>query len=151
MTTRIATGVSPGHRSVARERGSDSRSAQRGLARHIALWTLQIAMAGMFLFAGGLKLTGAPEMVAVFDAVGLGQWFRYLTGTIEIAAAVALLIPGLAIWGALLLVPTMVGAIATHLFIVGGSPLAAAVLLLGSLVLGWVRRDEFTRALSRLR
>jgi len=27
----------------------------------------------MFLFVGGLKLTGAPDLVALFDAIGLGQ------------------------------------------------------------------------------
>ena len=61
-----------------------------------------------------------------------------------------LLVPSLAPFGALLLVPTMVGAIATHLFIVGGSPVPATLLLIGSVAIAWVRRDELARALSRL-
>ena len=40
------------------------------------LWVLQIASAAMFLFAGFLKLSGAPLMVQEFGAIGLGQWFR---------------------------------------------------------------------------
>ena len=116
----------------------------------IALWGAQIVLAGMFLLAGGSKLAGAAAMVALFDAIGVGQWFRYLTGTIEIVSAVALLVPSLAAFGAIALVPTMVGAVATHLFIVGGSPAAPAVLLLGSLAVAWVRRDQLSQALSKL-
>jgi putative oxidoreductase len=83
----------------------------------IALWVLQIALAAMFLFSGGSKLIGAPAMVALFDAIGWGQWFRYLTGVIEMSAAVALLIPSLSVFGALLLIPTMIGASATNLLL----------------------------------
>ena len=57
----------------------------------------------MFVMAGGSKLAGAPTMVQLFDAIGLGQWFRYVTGTIEIGSAILLLIPSLASVGGLLL------------------------------------------------
>jgi putative oxidoreductase len=116
----------------------------------IALWGLQIGLATLFLFAGGSKLAGAPAMVALFDAIGVGQWFRYVTGLIEVMSAVALLVPALAPFGALLLASTMVGAIATHLFIVGGSPAAPALLLLGSLVVLWARRHSLAATVSRL-
>ena len=68
----------------------------------MALWLTQIALAAMFVFAGGLKLTGAPDMVGLFDAIGIGQWFRYVTGSIEVVSAVALLVPAWAAFGALL-------------------------------------------------
>ena len=110
----------------------------------VALWATQIAVAGMFLFAGGLKLAGAPDMVAVFDAIGIGQWFRYLTGSIEVTAALLLLTPRLALFGALLLIPTMIGAVVTHLLIVGASPIPAIVLLAGSSAIALVRRHQFT-------
>jgi hypothetical protein len=110
----------------------------------VALWITQMAVAAMFLFAGSLKLSGAPLMVAQFDALGLGQWFRYLTGTIEVVAAAALLVPSLAAFGAALLIPTMVGAIATHLFVTGGSAAPAAVLLAASMTIAWARRDQLT-------
>ena len=115
----------------------------------VALWLTQIALAGMFLFTGGLKLTGAPELVALFDAIGIGQWFRYVTGSIEVVSAVALLVPASAAFGALLLIPTMVGAVVTHLFIVGGSAVPATVLLIGSLAIAWARRDQLASVLSR--
>lgn len=56
----------------------------------IALWGLQLVLAGLFLLAGGSKLAAAAPMVALFDAVGIGQWFRYVTGAIEVVSAVAL-------------------------------------------------------------
>src|SRR5437899_3210412 len=89
---------------------------RRGRAALIALWSLQVALAGMFLLAGGSKLFGAQAMVALFNAVGIGQWFRYVTGLIEVGSAVALLVPALAVFGASALVPTMVGAVLTELF-----------------------------------
>ena len=49
-----------------------------------------------------------PAMVALFDAIGVGQWFRHVTGAIEIVSAVALLTPSFAPFGALLLASTMV-------------------------------------------
>jgi len=116
----------------------------------VALWITQVAVAGMFVFVGSLKLTGAPELVALFDAIGVGQWFRYVTGSIEVVSGLALLLPSLAPFGPLLLVPTMVGAIITHLFIVGGSAVPATVLLIGLLAIVWARRDQLVRAVSRL-
>jgi uncharacterized membrane protein YphA (DoxX/SURF4 family) len=112
---------------------------------------VQVVLAGMFFLAGGSKLAGAVAMVALFDAVGVGQWFRYVTGGIEVVSAVALLVPALAPFGAAALVATMIGAIATHLFIIGGSPGVPVLLLLGSLVIVWARRDQLSRALSRVR
>jgi putative oxidoreductase len=113
-----------------------------GRTGRIALWAVQIALAGMFLLAGGSKLLGAAPMVALFDAIGIGQWFRYVTGLIEVSSAIALLIPSFAVVGALALVATMIGAIATHLFIVGGSPAMPVILLLGSAAVVWARRHQ---------
>jgi putative oxidoreductase len=115
---------------------------RRGRAAFIALWSLQVALAGMFLLAGGSKLFGAQAMVALFNAVGIGQWFRYVTGLIEVGSAVALLVPALAVFGASALVPTMVGAVLTELFIVKDSAVLPAILLLGVLLVVWARRHE---------
>src|SRR4051812_30384199 len=117
----------------------------------IARWAAQLALAGMFLLAGGAKLAGVPAMVGLFDAIGVGQWFRYVTGLIEVGSAAALLVPSLAPFGAMALVATMAGAILTHLFVVGGSPLVPVILLVGSLTVAWVRRDQISSALSRMR
>ena len=114
----------------------------RSRAALVAIWSLQIALAGMFLLAGGSKLVGAPPMVALFDTIGIGQWFRYVTGLIEVGSALALLVPSVAVFGAVALVPTMIGAIVTELFIVGDSPVPPAILLVGVAVVVWARRNE---------
>jgi putative oxidoreductase len=123
----------------------------RGRTAHIALWGVQIALAGMFLLAGSSKLLGADAMVGLFDAIGIGQWFRYVTGLIEISSAVALLVPSFALFGALALVATMVGAVSTHLFIVGGSPAMPMVLLLGSAAVVWARRHQLLGVVRAMR
>ena len=128
---------------------SQTPTLPRGRVALVALWLTQIALAGMLILAGGLKLAGVPVMVALFDAIGIGQWFRYVTGSIEVVSAVALLVPSWAAFGALLLIPTMVGAVFTHLFIVGGSAVPATVLLTGSLAIAWARRDQLASVLSR--
>ena len=67
-------------------------------------------------------------MVETFEKIGIGQSFRFVTGGIEVVSAVLLLIPSLTAVGAALLLCTMIGAVFTHLAIIGGSPVAALVL-----------------------
>lgn len=90
-----------------------------------------------FVAAGGAKLIGAEPMVATFDAIGWGQWFRYVTGGIEVVAAILLWVPGLVIAGAALLVATMIGAIIFHLTVLGPSFVPALILGLLAAFVGW--------------
>ncbi len=84
-------------------------------ATTVVTWILSVLGAAAFVSVGVSKLAGAPAMVATFDTIGVGQWFRYVTGGIEVVGAVLLLVPALARWGALLLACTMIGAIVAHL------------------------------------
>jgi hypothetical protein len=113
-----------------------------GKVLNIILWILQVGAAAMFLFAAYPKLTGNPQAVEGFAKIGLGQWFRYVTGGLETLGALLLLIPRLCGLGALLLVCVMVGAIATHLLVLGGTPVPAIVLLLVTTIIAWGRRDR---------
>ena len=108
-------------------------------ALNTVLWVLQILAAAMFLLAGGLKLAGVEPMVALFETIGLGQWFRYLTGGLEVTGAILLLIPTTVVLGGALLVMTMLGAIATHLFVLGGSPVPAIILFVIVGTVTWYR------------
>ena len=122
--------------------GTRSGSSSTGKIMNVVLWVLQIAAAGMFLMVGFLKLSGNEQMVGLFEAIGIGQWFRYLTGALEVGGAILLLIPRTSGLGALLLAGLMVCAVATHLFIVGGSPLGAIILLVVTSVVAWGRRQR---------
>jgi putative oxidoreductase len=133
MTTLFAATASAG-------RTKDSARPSTG---RVVLWVGQFVIAAVFLMAGGSKFAGAPAMVALFNTIGLGEWFRYVTATIEVGSAIALLVPSLAPYAALALVATMTGAVFTHLFIAGGSPLPALVLGVASAAIAWARRDQF--------
>ena len=113
---------------------------------NVLLWILQIGAAGMFLMVGFLKLSGNPQLVALFEAIGIGQWFRYLTGGLEVAGAILLLIPRTSGLAALMLAGVMACAVVTHVFIVGGSPLGATILLVVTAFVAWGRRQR-TRSL----
>ena len=77
---------------------------------NIVIWVLRVLMAALFLFAAFGKLSGMAMMVQEFDTVGLGQWFRYFTGVVELAGALALLIPAASGFGAILLLLVDIGA-----------------------------------------
>ena len=117
-------------------------SGSTGKVINVVMWVLQIAAAGMFLMVGFLKLSGDPQLVGLFKAIGLGQWFRYLTGSLEVGGAILLLIPRTSGLAALMLAAVMIGAVMTHVFIVGGSPLMAIILLVVTGVVAWQRRQR---------
>ena len=122
-----------------------SEESQPSKALNVTLWILQALAAAAFLMAGATKLAGAEVHVAMFEKIGLGQWLRYFTGSVEVICAVLLLLPKTAGIGAALLAATMAGAVATHLFIIGGSPLPAIMLLLITAAVAWYRRPESLR------
>jgi putative oxidoreductase len=99
--------------------------------RRRLVWGVRILLALAFGAAGAAKLAGVPQMVQVFDAIGFGQWFRVLTGVVEVIGAALLLVPATGFFGGLLLTATMVGAVGTHLVLIGGNP--APALMLGAL------------------
>jgi putative oxidoreductase len=116
--------------------------------KHIALWVMQILLALAFLGAGFAKVSGQPMMVETFAKIGLGQWFRYFTGGIEIISAIFLLIPTLVPVGALLLVVTMVGAALAHLLVLGGAPIPPIILLILSGIVAWGRTEQLKQLLG---
>jgi|SRR5215470_3012463 putative oxidoreductase len=122
-----------------------SEESQPSKALNVTLWILQALAAAAFLMAGATKLAGAEVHVAMFEKIGLGQWLRYFTGSLEVISAVLLLLPKTAGIGAALLAATMAGAVATHLFIIGGSPLPAIMLLLITATVAWYRRPDSLR------
>ncbi|MGH3897103.1 MAG: DoxX family protein [Pseudonocardiaceae bacterium] len=114
----------------------------RKRAVNITLWGVQVVLAVLFAFAGFNKLAALqPEVVDGFAKIGLGQWFRYLTGTLELAGAVGLLIPRLCQLAALGLAGVMVGAVITHLTVLPPVALALIPAFLGAVLglIAWYR------------
>lgn len=113
--------------------------------KNIGLWILQIALAAIFVMAGGSKILGVSDMIVLFENIGIGQWFRHLTGLLEIIAGILLIIPAFSAAGALLLACIMVGAIFIHLFLIGGSIAIPVVYLILSLILMWGRWNNLQK------
>lgn len=111
------------------------------------VWGLRILLALAFGAAGAAKLVGVPQLVSIFEIIGWGQWFRYLTGSIEVLGAVMMLVPATGLPAGLLLGGTMVGATLSHLLVVPGSPAPSIVLGLLCAVVVWnLRPAQFFRA-----
>lgn len=131
---------------------AESRSASASrLIRDILAWTLTIFILITFAFAGGIKLVGNRAMVQEFAQIGLGQWFRYFTGILELSGAIGLLIPRYRFWAALQIATVMVGATFTNIAVLHLPQLAGltTVLLVLALALAWLRRPQAGPKLAR--
>jgi putative oxidoreductase len=127
-----------------------SASAPR---RSIGIWVLQGIVATAFFAAGAAKLAGAAYMVQLFEQIGLGQWFRYVTGVVEVVGALALIAPGLVWFGGLWLGGTMFFAVLSHVFVLHTSPVPAIVLGVLNALIVYLRRDElasFAKILAKV-
>ena len=113
-----------------------------GKALNLILWVVQVMLALAFLAPSSLKLMGAPVMVELFEAVGFGQWLRYVTGILELTGVVFIVVPKTRSIGAVLLATVMLGAIPAHLFILHTAPTTPVVNLLLSSVVVWGRWRE---------
>ena len=119
---------------------SSELPAASGKGRLIILWTLSVLTALAFVAAGGAKLAGVPVMVAMFEKLGVGQWFRYFTGLVELTAGIGLLISRYAFYAALALVVVMIGATIAQLTVLAASPAAPLALLVFSGIIAYLRK-----------
>jgi len=84
-----------------------------------ASWFLQLASAAILGQTLFFKFSGAPESVAIFEALGAEPLGRIGTGVVELVAVVLLLRAKTAVLGALLALGLMGGALASHLTVLG--------------------------------
>lgn len=81
----------------------------------IVSWLAQVLAAIILLQTLYFKFTAAPESVLLFTTLGLEPAGRIGSGVAELVAAVLLLWPRRAFWGAALALPIMGGALHAHL------------------------------------
>jgi putative oxidoreductase len=119
MTSRFADGRPYATRSIA-------------VAVDVFMWTVQVLLAAYFVYSAALLF--GDSLAGKFTEIGAGQWLRYVTGALELAGAVGLVVPVLSGLAALGLTAVMAGAVGTELFLLSnGDALLPA--LLGGLVL----------------
>jgi len=95
-------------------------------------WLLRVAIAIAFLSFGSQKFAPTGMWVRIFAQIGVGQWFRYLTGTMQIAGAVLVLMPPTALVGVGLLACTMLGATLARITVLhapSNTPIPGAILV----------------------
>jgi putative oxidoreductase len=73
----------------------------------------------LFVFIGYTKFSG-DEWVQIFDRIGLGQWFRYFTGGMQVLGGLLMSVPKTMVYGAAMLTCTMIGAVLVDLFVMHG-------------------------------
>jgi hypothetical protein len=82
-------------------------------------WLIRIIPAIIMLQTLAYKFTAAPESVALFSELEAEPFGRIASGVIELIASILLLIPNKSFYGAILGFGTMIGAVLSHLFIIG--------------------------------
>ncbi|HVS14198.1 MAG TPA: DoxX family protein [Thermoanaerobaculia bacterium] len=132
-------------------------SETRSTGAKVGTWLLRLIAAGILLQTLFFKLTGAPESVYIFETLGAEPWGRIGSALVELVASILLLIPATTAFGALLAAVVMLGAIGSHLTRLGievqgdGGMLfaLACVVLLSSLALLWLHRDQLAKLARR--
>jgi putative oxidoreductase len=111
---------------------------QRGWIDHVRRWLPRLAVALLFFFVGKSKFGAQSRWIKTFEQIGFGQWFRYLTGAVQMAGAIAVLIPRIFLWCILLLAGTMLGAMAAWVFFLAApfNAIFPGALLVGLLLVG---------------
>jgi hypothetical protein len=60
---------------------------------NVLLWILQVLLAALFLFAGGMKLVLPADQLA--GPIAMPIWFVRFIGVVEVLGALGLLLPGI--------------------------------------------------------
>ncbi|MFE4963919.1 DoxX family protein [Streptomyces sp. NPDC056660] len=125
----------------------------RGRRGRLALRTVQVLLALFYAIASALpKLTAHPSAVESFDSIGWGSAGMYTIGALELAGAVALLIPVLQSVAAMALSALMVGAFIVQLTVFDGQYAATPLILILPLALiAWARRGQNARLWGLMR
>ncbi len=117
----------------------------------VLLWAVSLQLVLVFARAGWAKFDPSSGWVKAFTSWGYPVWFRILIGVVEIAAALLLLWPRAAAYGAAIIIVVMLGGMGTHVFIEHRPSRATselAQLVFASIILGgrWqVRIKRLTR------
>jgi uncharacterized membrane protein YphA (DoxX/SURF4 family) len=77
-------------------------------------WAFRVVVAVILLQTLFFKFTGAKESIYIFTTLGAEPWGRIGSGVVELIASVLLLFPRTVVFGAILALGTISGAIMAH-------------------------------------
>ncbi|MGI5425116.1 DoxX family protein [Streptomyces sp. CA-179760] len=133
--------------------GVAESTTTRGRAARIALRGLQVLLALFYAIPSALpKLIAHPSAAESFEKLGWGSAGMYIIGVLELAGAVALLIPVLQSVAAMALSALMVGAFVVQIAVFDGQYAATPLILIVPLALiAWARRAHNADLMRLLR
>jgi uncharacterized membrane protein YphA (DoxX/SURF4 family) len=85
----------------------------------IFIWILRLTASIILLQTLYFKFSGAAESIYIFSTLGIEPYGRIGSGIVELIASILILIPRTTLLGALMGVSVMLGAIFSHLFVLG--------------------------------
>ena len=85
----------------------------------IFIWIVKLVAVVILVQTLFFKFSGAEESVYIFQTLGVEPYGRIGSGIVELIASILILIPRTTLLGALLGIGTMVGAIFSHIFVLG--------------------------------
>ena len=85
----------------------------------ILIWIIKLVAVTILLQTLYFKFTAAPESVYIFSTLGIEPFGRIGSGIVELIASILILIPRTTLLGAVLGFATMLGAIFSHIFVLG--------------------------------
>lgn len=121
------------------------RPRTRSRVANVALWVAQVVAALLFVLAALGKLTGSPQVVRIFDAMGVGAWFPATIAVLELLGAVALFVPRLTGLAGVAFTALSAGAVVTHLLLAPAGVALPVFLLVLSALITWGRWPSITR------
>ncbi|WP_412465085.1 DoxX family protein [Flavobacterium mekongense] len=120
------------------------------MKNQLFIWIVKLTAVIILLQTLFFKFSGALESIYIFQTLGIEPYGRIGSGVIELIASILILIPKTTLMGALLGFGTMLGAIFSHIFVLGievqddGGTLfiLAIITLLSCLFLVYTERDK---------
>ena len=123
------------------------------------LWIARLVAAVILLQTLYFKFGAQPESVYIFSKLGVEPWGRIGSGVVELIASILILIPRTSWLGALLGLGVMLGAIGSHLTVLGVDVLGdggylfflACVVAASCGLIIWLTRGQWLSVLEQLR
>lgn len=85
----------------------------------IFIWIVKLVAVVILVQTLFFKFTSAAESVFIFETLGVEPFGRIGSGVVELIASILILIPRTTLIGAIIAMGTMLGAIFSHIFVLG--------------------------------
>lgn len=126
------------------------------MKKFILMWILRLTSVIILLQTLYFKFTGAEESIYIFSTLGIEPFGRIGVGLAELITAILILIPRTTFLGVLMGACFMLGAIFSHLFVLGivvkndggGLFLLAVITFLCCVVLIFLNRNKINNLLK---